>query len=227
VRLEGGDGPVDHAAFDALILATPPSQAAELLGSATTVSTELEDAAAWCRAAEMQPSWVAMLRTRGAAPTPWSWLSIEDGDAVRTAVSQSAKPGATAADGESCWVLEASPEWTQAHLELDAIEAASRIRAEWEALSRTIEGAGGEIVSLAAHRWRFARPAVSPEEPHGCRWVEELGVAIGGDWSHGGASGVERACLAGAALAGRVLGSRVFAADACGAASEQASLFTI
>ncbi|MGA1631040.1 MAG: FAD-dependent oxidoreductase [Phycisphaerales bacterium] len=224
---EGGDGGAEHGPFDAVILATPPSQAAELLGTATSASSALDEAAVWCQAIEMQPAWVAMVRMHGAADPEWSWLSIEDGDAVQSAVRQTSKPGAAGKGGESCWVLEASPEWATAHLELEATEAASRMKTAWEERARSIDGIGGEIVSLAAHRWRFARPAGSPQDSSGCRWVEECGLAIGGDWSHRGASGVERACLAGAAMAGRVLGCRGLEAAVSGSASAQASLFAI
>lgn len=225
VRGDGGDRDADHGPFDAVILAVPPSQAAELLASAPEISLDVGDAAAWCRAVEMEPAWVAMATVRSDGPAPCSWLSIEDGEAVRTAVSQATKPGAASSGEESRWVLEASPDWTRTHLEIDAIEAASRMRDAWETLARSLEGIGGEIVTIAAHRWRFARPSGMPTDPCGCRAIEDLGLVIGGDWSHAGASGVERACLAGAAMAGRVLGIRRFAADATGASPEQASLF--
>ncbi|MGA0173935.1 MAG: FAD-dependent oxidoreductase, partial [Phycisphaerales bacterium] len=222
---QGVDGAIDHGPFDALVLAIPPSQAADLLPSGPERSASIAEAATWCRSFEMDPSWVAMARVRSDSPPAVAWLSIEDGDGVRTAVAQTTKPGMASPLQEAWWVLEASPEWARTNLELDPIEAATRMRAEWAEVSRSIEGVGGEIVSFAAHRWRFARPAGVPRDPYGCLAIEDRGLVIGGDWSHAGVSGVERACLAGAAMAGRVLGMRRFAVAEHGAGTEQATLF--
>lgn len=59
----------------------------------------------------------------------------------------------------------------------------------------------------------------------GCQSLLEDAIVLGGDWSHAGASGVERAVLAGAAMAGRILRASRFRAETVAERSESRLLF--
>ena len=76
-----------------MLVATPPSQAADLLGPvAERWSDGVAGEIAAIRGLAMEPSWVAMVRMQGALTSDLSWLEIEGGEAVRIACEQSVKP---------------------------------------------------------------------------------------------------------------------------------------
>jgi hypothetical protein len=98
-------------------------------------------------------------------------------------------------------VLHGSPEWSDAHLELDAEIAAHRLADAFA------DAVGRELPRpdhLVAHRWRFALPTEPLPEP--CLFDPELAIAACGDWA--GGPRVEGAYLSGCAAAGRLLGLR-------------------
>jgi predicted NAD/FAD-dependent oxidoreductase len=103
----------------------------------------------------------------------------------------STKPGR--ASGER-WVLHAGPAWSAAHLE-DPAEAVGP--ALLEALEQIIGAAAPSVLSLSAHRWRYALPT----SLHAARCVHDDGVRLGacGDAFNG--ARVEGAWLSGRALA--------------------------
>ena len=215
-----------HGPYDAVLVATPPSQAADLLGPvAERWSDGVAGEIAAIRGLAMEPSWVAMVRMQGALTSDLSWLEIEGGEAVRIACEQSVKPGRGLQADESSWVLEASPVWSRSHLELKAEDVAERAGDAWRRLVSALDLPVGEIVSIAAHRWRYARAPQAIESGTGCRSLLEDGLVLGGDWSHAGTSGVERAILAGEAMAGRILRSPRFKAESTALRSEPLPLF--
>ncbi|RBL65373.1 NAD/FAD-dependent oxidoreductase, partial [Pseudomonas sp. MWU13-2625] len=104
------------------------------------------------------------------------------------------KPGRT---GASTWVLHATPDWSQAHLE-----------APPEQITRTLLDAFRDIVgvtadTVTAHRWRYAELAPSSVAAPG-RFAWRAGPRIGlcGDWLGGGK--IEGAWLSGTGLGGAV-----------------------
>ncbi|MCW3692427.1 NAD(P)/FAD-dependent oxidoreductase [Burkholderia cenocepacia] len=100
------------------------------------------------------------------------------------------KPGRT---GLSTWVLHATPEWSQAHLE-----------APPEQITRTLLDAFRDIVgatanSATAHRWRYAELApTSMAAPSRFAWREGPRIGLCGDWLGGGK--MEGAWLSGVGL---------------------------
>jgi renalase len=93
-----------------------------------------------------------------------------------------------------CWVVHASPQWSQRHLELNP-----KIIAEMmiEMLPNVLGIAIPEIDYVSAHRWRYALTTVPLGEPY--LSSEDGTLFIGGDWCLGGR--VEYAFESGHAIA--------------------------
>jgi hypothetical protein len=118
--------------------------------------------------------------------------------ALRWVARDSGKPGR---DGEETWLLHATAEWSEAHID-DASEAVA------EALLAAFSELGGPApAAWSAHRWRYAdsAPALDLE----CVWDAQLRLGMCGDWLNGGK-------VEGAWLGGRTLGQRVVAAFGAG-----------
>jgi predicted NAD/FAD-dependent oxidoreductase len=118
-------------------------------------------------------------------------------DAIAWAARDSAKPGRDAAS--ECWVVQAGPGWSAAHLELPAEAARGLLLDELARLAGPLP----DPVHAEAHRWRFAAAAA----PLGadCLWDASLRLGLAGDWCLG-----ERALSAwasGAAAAEALLAS--------------------
>jgi len=202
-------------AFDALVLAMPAPQADTLLRQGVT---ELDGAGAETHAGvhagaraladvaaavTMRGCWALMLRFDAPVDLPFDAAFVNAGP-LRWMARDSHKPGRPAsasasAFGGETWVLHASAEWSEAHIE-DTPEAAS------QALLAAFAGWGGPSpAACTAHRWRYAD---SLPPPTGLRhWLPELGLGLCGDWLAAGK--VEGAWLSGQALAMQVLGRQV------------------
>ncbi len=171
---------------DAVLLALPASQAASLLATAA------HPFAAVAGRAVIAPCWAVMarfaVRVAGAdvlsdRPGPVAWAAREG-----------SRPGHAAEP--DAWTLNASPEWSRAHLE-DSVEQVSQaLLAEF----RAVTGAPAPDLALA-HRWRYARV----ETPIGlpCLWDPACRLGACGDWCLGGR--VEAAYDSGIGLAHAVL----------------------
>ena len=177
--------------FDAVLLAIPAPQADVLLQS---VAPSLA-LTAIAKATNMRGCWTLMLQFTSPIllsfdaafvhNNPLSWIARD-----------SSKPGRA---GLESWVLQASPEWSDAHLEDTADNVAA-------ALISAFAGLGGPTPSTwAAHRWRYA--SAEPTQQRGCVWDAELGVGVCGDWLNGGK--VESAWLSGRALAQQLLNTNL------------------
>ena len=111
------------------------------------------------------------------------------------AARNNAKPGRAS---EECWVVQASPEWSCAHLEDNAETVAAALLAE------LAEANGGPLprqLGATAHRWRFARSGTAGEE---ALWDAEQRIGVCGDWLIG--PRVEAAYMSGLLLAEAVGG---------------------
>jgi renalase len=175
-------------AFDAVMLAVPSPQAGPLLGEHAPVLSEL---AAGLR---MRGSWALMLRFDSAPTMPFDAAFVNQGP-LRWVAHDGHKPGR----GEAAtWLLHASAEWSEAHIEDSPETVPPLMLAAWAELG------GPAPAAVAAHRWRYADtdPACAPPEA-GCAWLPEQGLGLCGDWLHGGK--VEGAWLSGQALAARLM----------------------
>jgi predicted NAD/FAD-dependent oxidoreductase len=173
--------------FDALVVSAPAPQTAALLES------EAPAIAARAAAVDMAPCWAVMAVFGQSLELPFDGAFVADSPLswVARNASKPERPG------HEAWVLHGSPQWSRAHLEIDAEEAAERLLAAFD------EASGVRLpapVHLRAHRWRYALP-VEPR-PEACLFDRELALVACGDWCAG--PRVEGAFLSGVAAAGRI-----------------------
>lgn len=190
----GAAGAAPAGPFDAVLLTPPPLQSAALL------APHRPDWATQLRSWPMRPCWTLMAVTR-ATPAqtqadigepetgPLAWFGLQD-----------ARPGRALDDGHLRWVAQATPAWSEAHLE-DPPEAVQA------ALQQALTDALGVPLPWQAswvHRWRYAHAPRQPVQPQAAWFDAEQGLAVAGDAPGGG--GVEGAWRSGQAAA-RALGA--------------------
>jgi predicted NAD/FAD-dependent oxidoreductase len=178
------EAPAEDGPFDAIAITLPPAQAAPLVarpapGLRARIA-EVGIAPCWTVLAgfDSRPDWPETLRP-GSGPI--GWLARDSG-----------KPGR---DGSTeCWVIQASPGWTRAHLEAEAA-------AIGPALLAALPPAPAPI-HLEAHRWRYSLVEQPLGEP--CLWLPEARLGLAGDWCLAGRA--EAAFDSGRALAAAIRG---------------------
>jgi len=197
-RLLTANGPEAHE-FDALALAIPPTQAADLL--------RMPAVAEAIAPVTLAPCWACMVEFDRDLDLPFDALRLDDGP-LSWAARESSKPGRPPG---ARWTLHAGPNWSREHLEIDRDEAAARIAT---AFTEAIGDAPAPL-RVIAHRWRFAQV----ERPLGeaCWFDRDIRLGLCGDWCL--EPRIEGAFLSGCALAGRIGAIRV------GAPSAQPTLF--
>lgn len=183
--------------FDAVIMALPAPQAADLLID----SPSLRDQALSVR---MQPCWSAMVSFDARVPVDLDGIFVNLEGAINNAplswvARDSSKPQRPRRE---TWVLHASPGWSEANIERDKAEVAHELLS---AFFRAVGVPAVPAITLEAHRWRFAN--TDQRTNAGCLFDRQRFVAACGDWAHGGR--VEGAYLSGIAAAGSVLGEVV------------------
>lgn len=171
--------------YSAVLLAVPAPQAVPLLAAVAPAG------AALAASARMRGSWAVMLRFASPVVMPWEGAFINTGP-LRWVARDSSKPGRT---GQETWLLHASAEWSEAHIEDSAEAVTSALLAAFAALG------GPAPVAATAHRWRYAD--TEPALTQGSWWDTQMRLGLCGDWLHGGK--VEGAWLSGRALAQQVL----------------------
>ncbi len=172
--------------FDAVVLAVPAPQAALLLRDIAPLQ------AALARAASMESCWAMLLQYPAPVALGFDAAFVNCGP-LRWVARDSSKPGR---GGIESWVLHASAEWSEAHVEHDAHSVAAHLLPAFAALGAPAPS------QWSAHRWRYARSAQTHNEV--CIWVDGQGLGLCGDWLNGGT--VEAAWLSGRALASRIAG---------------------
>ena len=183
-RLLGEGMPSEH--FDAAVLALPAEQAAPIL---TLHDFELARTALFARS---QPCWSGMF----AFPTPLPHAPgiLRDCGILAWAARDSAKPGRA---GPESWVVQASPQWSTAHLERQPEEIAPLLLA---ALAEATGTAPLTPIAHSVHRWRYA---LSAGTGLGSLWNGAKRIGACGDWLLG--PRVECAWVSGRMLADRML----------------------
>jgi len=179
--------------FDAVLAATPPGQAAQLLA-------DLPDLAERCRRVEMRPTWALMVAFDEPIDAGFDGAFINrqgaGHDGVLSWIARNAsKPGRPA---DPCWVAHADHRWSRQHLERDPADVIAPM------LAAFFDAAGvepREPAFAAAHRWRYALPAAPLGE--GCVFDEDNAAGACGDWAYG--ARVEGAFLSGNSAAARVV----------------------
>jgi predicted NAD/FAD-dependent oxidoreductase len=139
----------------------------------------------------MRGCWALMLRYPAPAGLPFDAAFVNEG-ALRWVARDSSKPGRP---GTETWLLHASAEWSEAHLE-DSPECVAA-----ELLPAFSEFGGAAPQAWTAHRWRYADMAAPLD--HGCVWDRDRKLGLCGDWLNGGK--VEGAWRSGRRLAEEAL----------------------
>jgi renalase len=184
-RLVSAEHGLIDECFDAVLLAIPAPQAAVLLQSAAPAL------AAIATATDMRGCWTVMLQFASPISLPFDAAFVHN-NTLSWIARDSSKPGRA---GLESWVLQASPEWSETHLEDTADDIAA-------ALIKAFVTLGGSLPSAwAAHRWRYA--STEPAQKRGCAWDATLSIGMCGDWLNGGK--VESAWLSGRRLAEQVM----------------------
>lgn len=171
--------------FDSVLFGLPAPQAEPLLRQ---LAPEL---AAVARGATMRGCWALMARFEKPVALPFDAAFVNHGP-LRWVARDNSKPGR---GGAEIWVLHASAEWSEAHLEQDADTVAVALLQAFEQLGGTVPQA------WTLHRWRYADTELPLNK--GCAWQAGTGLGLCGDWINGGK--VEGAWLSGRQLAQEVL----------------------
>lgn len=197
MRVEGGwelvlAGGGSAGPFDQVMLAMPPAQSALLLAGYH------DDWADELAAVRMKPCWTLMAVTDD---VDWPWDAAEPEHGPIAWVSRNdRKPGRPTHPGFADWVVHATAEWTEVHLEDDPAEVTKALT---EAL-RAVLPVGNTAVChhAAVHRWRYAGPVEAAVGDLKCWWDRDQGLGVCGDSF--GAGQVEDAWRSGDELADTV-----------------------
>lgn len=154
---------------DFVVIATPAPQAERLLPS----HSPLKVAAS---AAELAPCWTLMSAMPDSAGDPGFDADFVGGPIADAVFWQPGRPGR---EGRSRFVLQASAEWSKAHLEDDPDDVSAVLSDE---LTRIVPGLPKAELSMV-HRWRYARVEKVAEGDFGLDL--ENGLATCGDWHVG------------------------------------------
>ncbi len=171
--------------FDGVVLAVPAPQAVILMQPVAPALAEVAGSAV------MRGCWALMLRFASALELPFDAAFVNRGP-LRWVARDSSKPGR----GETeTWVLHASADWSEAHLESDIDWVAAAL------LQAFVQLGAPQPPAWTLHRWRFA----DTERPlnKGCVWQSASGLGLCGDWLNDGT--VQGAWLSGRQLAQQVL----------------------
>jgi renalase len=183
-RLISAEHGVIENRFDAVLLAIPAPQAAVLLQSVAPALAAIATDINMCGC------WTLMLQFASPISLPFDAAFVHN-NVLSWIARDSSKPGRV---GLESWVLQASPEWSETHLEDDAESVAVTLIKEFVTLG------GSAPTTWTAHRWRYA--STEPTQARGCAWDAKLSIGLCGDWLNGGK--VEGAWLSGQRLAALV-----------------------
>jgi predicted NAD/FAD-dependent oxidoreductase len=185
-RLESEDGR-DLGTFDYVLLNCPPRQAVDLLPPGEPMTARVA-------AVQMDPCWSVLIELEQPLQLDFDAAFVHD-NPLSWIARDSSKPGRPAG---VTWILHASGDWSIRHLEDDPDDVLAE-------LLSAFSDATGEMISdaitLAAHRWRYAKPSKPLAQP--CVWDPTLQLGACGDWCDG--PRVEGAFLSGQAMAGALL----------------------
>jgi photolyase PhrII len=196
--------------IDIVVVAVPSHQAATLLSS----SPDLADLASRVK---MNGCWALMLAFENSLGLGFDGAFVQQPPLSWIARNNS-KPGRT--DRGETWVVHATPQWTEAHIEDSPQQVSKQLLDEfWIAVGKPKV----EPYHLDIQRWRFAIPESATTQMRNnsarrdgslgnsittvtqpCLFDEQRWIGACGDWCAG--ARVEGAFLSGMAIAGRILG---------------------
>jgi predicted NAD/FAD-dependent oxidoreductase len=167
--------------FDAVILTTPPAQAAELLKGQNPFGKLLDR--------PMDPCWAVMAVFEPPLDIAFDAAFVND-SSLSWISRNSSKPDR---DDQDTWVFHGSADWSRAHLDADRDWVIKELLQEFFDTAKLKNFA---TRWSTAHRWRYAQ-AVEPHQA-GYFWDPETRLGVCGDWCNG--SRVEGAFLSGRAI---------------------------
>lgn len=179
--------------FDAVVLAMPPAQAAELLQACPSAPAALAKAAA---SVQVAPCWTLMLAFPQAMQPGMSALGPQWNAARSThhriawLARESSKPGRELVER---WTVQASAAWSAEHLD----DSPLRVQAKLLKAFSELTGIRAEPAQAATHRWRYAQTQAPLGQSH--VWHAGSGLGLCGDWCLG--HRVENAFVSGLELA--------------------------
>lgn len=185
-----GDQSQVHAGFDAVLLAVPSVQAQALLRSSGLLPQVQE------RLAQVQvaPCWTLMVAfpqaVQGSAFGPHWQAARSAHHRISWLARESSKPGRETIER---WTVQASPEWSQRHLEDDE----QRVKAKLLRGFTEVTGIRATPPHAQVHRWRYAQTLKPLGQSH--VWEARSRIGLAGDWCLG--RRVEDAFVSGLELA--------------------------
>jgi predicted NAD/FAD-dependent oxidoreductase len=189
--LECAAGSTQKTRYDALVLSLPPKQTADLL----LRSNDNEILQERCRKIDMAPCWAMLCKFQKRLPIDYDGIFVKN-SLISWLARDSSKPGRIK---NECWVIHASPNWSELHLEEDSTLLGELLLEEFFRLT----GVAPVLPVLQiCHRWRYALPRerlVSTES-----FVStQPGLYLCGDWLK--APRIEGAFLSGLETAERII----------------------
>ena len=183
---EGGTATGEEGPFDRIVLAIPPAQAAALLVAPEPAMTQT------LAAIPMVPCWTLMIAFEHAPDDGIEGLHDPDGEVIWL-VREASKAGRVTFPDR--WVMQMSPSWSRAHLDLDREDVLRELKRVFASHVRD-----DEPLFAAAHRWKHAYAS----EPlgHPCLANADETLLVGGDWCLGPHAG--HAVESGLAMAERI-----------------------
>lgn len=162
-----------HGPFDGVLLTAPAPQTATLIESLDPHLAHV------VHQIPMEPQWALLLELELAHPVDFS-LKVMD-DPLAKIIRDTAKP--MRPNDRERWIIQASPQWSKAHLEHDKPEMA---RIMLNALKRTpwFEAQRPTVHAAHAHRWRYATTTHHVEGDY--LMSEHHPLYLAGDWCGGG-----------------------------------------
>ena len=167
-----------HSGFDAVLMAIPSVQASALLQS-SQIGKPMMTA---INKVSVAPCWTLMLAFPQASQPNLSHLGPHWNAARSThhriawLARESSKPGRGPMER---WTVQASPEWSQRHLEDDA----ERVKAKLLKAFTEVTGIRAEPPHAEVHRWRYAQTVTPLGKSH--LWDAKSSVGACGDWCLG------------------------------------------
>ena len=167
-----------HSGYDAVVLALPSSQAHTLLLNSQQAQALLPELAG----VSVAPCWTLMVAFPQALQPTLSHLGPQWNAARSThhriawLARESSKPGRGPIER---WTVQASPEWSDRHLEDDA----ERVKAKLLKAFTEVTGIRAEPPYAEVHRWRYAQTITPLGKTH--TWDPSSRIGACGDWCLG------------------------------------------
>ncbi len=185
--LKSKENGVIKSSFNIVIAAIPAPQAVELFKEVSPVLTTI------AQGVKMSGSWAVMLNFNEKIDLKFDAAFVNKGP-LRWIARNSSKPER---GSHEAWVLHATSEWSESHIDASAEEAAQLLIKEFLAL-------GGSLPDqYQAHLWRYAE--ATPPLDMTFAWDKENNLGMCADWLNQGK--VEGAWLSGRRLAENIIQS--------------------